>query len=129
MLVEGIVNPHVLSLVSRIRHTNSLVIADVAFPFWPTIETVDLSLIRGVPTVLQVVDALLPRWRCGAVFMAEEFRAHNDRRTQTAFARTCRGVPITFEPHIEFKKRVPAAIGLIRTGDPTMYANMILVSA
>jgi D-ribose pyranase len=129
MLIEGIVNPHVLSLVSRIRHTNTLVIADVAFPFWPAIETVDLSLIRGVPTIRQVVDALLPCWKCGAVFMAEEFRAHNDRRTQSAFARACRGVPITFEPHIEFKKRVPTAIGLIRTGDPTMYANMILVSA
>jgi D-ribose pyranase len=129
MLVEGIVNPHVLSLLSRIRHTNSLVISDVAFPFWPMIEIVDLSLVRGVPTVLQVLDALLPCWKCGAVFMAEEFRAHNDRPTRAAFARACRGVPITFEPHVEFKKRVPAAIGLIRTGDATMYANMILVSA
>ncbi|NTU64380.1 MAG: transport protein RbsD/FucU, partial [Chloroflexi bacterium] len=37
-------------------------------------------------------------------------------------------IPVTFEPHIEFKKRVPQAIGLIRTGDTTQYANMILVS-
>jgi D-ribose pyranose/furanose isomerase RbsD len=29
---------------------------------------------------------------------------------------------------VAFKKRVPAAIGLIRTGDTTPYANMILVS-
>ena len=39
------------------------------------------------------------------------------------------GAPIEFEPHVEFKKRVPHAIGLIRTGDTVQYANMILESA
>ena len=29
---------------------------------------------------------------------------------------------------MEFKKRVPGAIGLIRTGDTIQYANMILIS-
>jgi D-ribose pyranase len=37
-------------------------------------------------------------------------------------------VPTTFEPHVEFKKRVPHAIGLIRTGDTVQYANTILIS-
>ena len=39
------------------------------------------------------------------------------------------GIPITFEAHVEFKRRVPHAIGLIRTGDTTQYANLILESA
>lgn len=129
MLIQGIINPEVLSLVSRVRHTNALVIADAAFPFWPEIETVDISLVKGVPSVLQVVNAILPNWKCGEVYMAEEFKRHNQRKTQAAFARACGNVPITFEPHIEFKKRVPHAIGLIRTGDTTAYGNMILVSA
>ena len=34
-----------------------------------------------------------------------------------------------YEPHNEFKLRIPQAIGLIRTGDTIQYANMILVSA
>jgi D-ribose pyranase len=37
-------------------------------------------------------------------------------------------IPVTFEAHVDFKKRVPGAIGLIRTGDITQYANVILVS-
>ena len=57
MLKTGILNPHLLSLLARVRHTNALVIADRGFPFWPGIETVDLSLIDGVPTVLQVLKA------------------------------------------------------------------------
>ena len=39
------------------------------------------------------------------------------------------GIPLVFEPHVEFKKRVPQAIGLIRTGDTIQYANLILESA
>jgi D-ribose pyranase len=35
---------------------------------------------------------------------------------------------VAFEPHDELKTRVPGAIGLIRTGDTTQYANMILIS-
>ena len=44
------------------------------------------------------------------------------------FAQACKGINITFEPHVALKKRVPTAIGLIRTGDTTAYGNMILVS-
>ncbi|MSU21957.1 MAG: D-ribose pyranase [Pedosphaera sp.] len=128
MIIQGIINPHVSSLVCRVRHTNALVIADAAFPFWPQIETVDISLMKGVPTIIQVLDALLPNWKCGEIVMAEEFKKHNDRKHQEAFKRACRGVKMSFEPHIEFKQRVPNAIGLIRTGDTTAYGNMILIS-
>ena len=128
MLINGIINPLVLDLISRVRHTNALVIADAAFPFWPMIETVDLSLIRGIPSMLDVVGALLPNWKCGEIYMAQEFLSHNTSPTQKAFRKACGKIPITFEPHLEFKERVPGAIGLIRTGDTTAYGNMILVS-
>jgi len=55
MIKTGILNPQILSLLARVRHTNTLVIADRGFPFWPTIETVDISLVDGIPTVLQVL--------------------------------------------------------------------------
>ena len=129
MLQSGILNPQLLSLLSRVRHTNTLVIADHAFPFWPQLETVDLSLVAGVPTVLQILDAVLANWKCGAIWMAAEFKQHNDRKTANTFRRACRGVPMHFEPHVELKKRVPHAIGLIRTGDTTIYSNLILESA
>jgi D-ribose pyranase len=128
MLIEGLVNPHVLSLLARVRHTNAIVIADAAFPFWPELETVDISLVKGVPTVLQVIEPILASWKCGEVFMASEFKTHNDQKHQAEFERVCRGIKMSFEPHLEFKKRVPSAIGLIRTGDTTAYGNMILVS-
>jgi D-ribose pyranase len=129
MLKQGILNPAINSLLSRVRHTNTLVIADRGFPFWPEIETVDISLVDGVPAVLQVLAAIRPNFVIGRAFVAEEFIRHNTRAVQNALTRTLAGVPIEFEPHLEFKKRVPRAIGLIRTGDTVQYANIILESA
>jgi D-ribose pyranase len=128
MLKTGLLNPHVLSLLARVRHTNALVIADRGFPFWPAIETVDLSLIDGIPTVLQVLAAVRQNFVVAEAFMAEEFLTANVAATRKAFAQGLRGAKLTHEPHVAFKQRVPGAIGLIRTGDTVQYANMILIS-
>jgi len=129
MLKNGILNPAINSLLSRVRHTNTLVIADRGFPFWPEIETVDISLVDDIPRVLDVLHAIRRNFVIGSVFMAEEFRVANRPDTQETYFNVLSGISITFEPHLEFKKRVPRAIGLIRTGDTTQYANIILESA
>lgn len=128
MLQTGILNPHVLDLLARIRHTNTLVIADWAFPFWPEIETVDISLTKGIPTVLDVLDLLTPVFKIGRIWQAEEFVATNTPETVERFAKSFGQIPLTREAHLDFKKRVPHAIGLIRTGDPTAYGNLIIES-
>ncbi len=129
MLKNGILNPAINSLISRIRHTNMLVISDRGFPFWPTIETVDLSLIDGIPTVLQVLNAIRPNFVIGEIYMAEQFNQVNTQATCQQFAEAMHDIDVHFEEHDDLKLRVPQAIGLIRTGDTTQYANMILVSA
>jgi len=129
MLKTGILNPHVLNLLARFRHTNMLVIADRGFPFWPQIETVDISLVDDVPTVFQVLLAVREQGVVGKAWMAKEFLRANDRRMQSRFVTALKGASLKFEPHVDFKKRVPQAIGLIRTGDTTPYANVILESA
>jgi D-ribose pyranase len=129
MLNTGILNPHVLDLIARIRHTNTLVISDWAFPFWPEIETVDISLTQGIPTVLDVLDLLTPVFKIGRIWQAEEFVATNTPEAVARFAKSFGQIPLTREAHVDFKKRVPHAIGLIRTGDPTPYGNVIIESA
>ena len=129
MLKSGILNPRVLELLARVRHTNTLVIADRGFPFWPQMETVDLSLVDDVPTVLQVLSAVRGSCSFRSAWMAKEFLRANDKRTQAGFVAALKGAAVKFEPHVDLKKRVPNAIGLIRTGDTTQYANIVLESA
>ena len=77
MQKSGILNPDLLHLLARIRHTNTLVIADRGFPFWPEIETVDISLVDGIPSVLQVINALRASYDFTEAFMAQEFLGEN----------------------------------------------------
>jgi len=128
MLKTGILNPQIQSLLARVRHTNTLVIADRGFPFWREIETVDISLVDNMPTVLDVLAAIRPNFVIGQAWMAEEFLRTNDDATRARFTAAMAGLPINYEAHATFKRRVPAALGLIRTGDTTLYANMILES-
>jgi D-ribose pyranase len=129
VLKTGILNPAINSLLSRVRHTNTLVIADRGFPFWPQIETIDISLVDDIPRVLDVLRAIRANFVVGKIVMAEEFRQVNSPETRQRFMESFGDSPVTFEPHAKFKERVPRVIGLIRTGDTTQYANMILESA
>lgn len=128
MINTGILNPRLLALLARIRHTNALVISDRGFPFWPQIETVDLSVVDDLPTVLQLIAAVRANHNFTQAYMAREFHKNNSAATRASFAKGLAGMPTKFERHVAFKKRVPDAIGLIRTGDTTQYANVILIS-
>lgn len=129
MVRTGILNPQLNSLLCRVRHTNTLLIADRGFPYWPTIETVDLALIDNIPRVLDVLCAIRMNFTIGHITMAEEFRQHNSPAVVSQFAQAMSEIEVHFEPHNDFKRQVPLVIGLIRTGDTIQYANMILESS
>ena len=129
MLKTGILNPAINSLLARVRHTNTLVIADRGFPFFPSIETVDISLVDDIPRVLDVLRAIRANFVIGRIYLAHEFRAANDDAAHAALVEACGGAQLIEEPHLNFKQRVPKAVGLIRTGDTTLYGNLIIESA
>jgi D-ribose pyranase len=129
MLKSGILNPAINSLLCRVRHTNTLVISDRGFPNWPSIEIIDISLIDDIPKVLDVLLAIKHNFIIGRIYAAEEFLAENTPDVTDQLDAAILGIPISYEPHVELKLRVPQAIGLIRTGDTTQYSNLILESA
>jgi len=135
MLQEGILNPQINNLLSRIRHTNTLVISDWAFPYWTEIEVVDISLTKGIPLITDLLDLLKPNFLVGHIWQAEEFLVNNSNEVINKYEDSFNGfkkkhsdLQVSRLPHDDFKKKVPNAIGLIRTGDPTAYGNLILES-
>jgi D-ribose pyranase len=129
MLKYGILNPALASLLCRFRHTNWIVIADRGFPFWPGLETVDISLTDDIPTVRQVLAALRESYSIGGAIMAEEAIRENEAEVLVEYHALLPSAKIKYIPHVELKKRVPSAIGLIRTGDTTQYGNILVQSA
>ena len=128
MLKTGILNPALLSLLARVRHTNTLAISDRGFPYWPQLETVDLSLVDDVPTVMQVLAAIRPNFSIVRAYAAEKFRLNNHPEKFDALTSLLNPAPLVLEVFPEFKKRIPLAIGLIRTGDTTPFGNLIVES-
>ena len=128
MLNKGILNPHIVSLLARVRHQNMLVIADRGFTNFPGVEIVDISLVDDIPTVLQVFNAIKDDFDISHIHMAKEFLMENTEEVQNDYKRAYGRIPVTFEPSDEMKKRVPKAIGIIRTADTIQYGNMLLTS-
>jgi D-ribose pyranase len=135
MIQQGILNPDILHLLARIRHTNTLVIADWAFPYWDDIETVDISLCRGIPKVTDLLNLLHSNFKVGRIWQAQEFLTTNPTDVVGKYESSFNGfrglypeLKVTRLPHKDFKKLVPDAIGLIRTGDTTAYGNIIIES-
>ena len=91
MLKTGILNPRLNYLLSRVRRTNKLVITDRGFPFWPQVETVDNSLVDGVPTVLQVQKAIRPNFTIAGRGWRRNFCRTTATPHKTPLPRRCTG--------------------------------------
>jgi D-ribose pyranase len=103
MILKGLLNPQILSLLARVRHTNLLVIADRGFPYWPQIETVDLSLVDDMPKVAQVVEALRVNHHFGEAWMAKEFAQNNSPAIQASFSQLLSGLEVKEEGAIRHR--------------------------
>lgn len=121
MLKKGILNAPLAGHLARLGHTDTVVIADCGLPVPADVPVVDLALVFGIPRFVDVLDALTD------VLEIE----HATIATQTP--KEIRAiVPAEVEldevDHEELKARVAGASFVVRTGETTPYANVILRS-
>jgi D-ribose pyranase len=128
MLISGIINGQLASVLARFRHVNTLAIVDGPFPSYPGVELVDLALIKGFPTVPNVLDAILPLLDLSGLYLANEFSEKVDAPTVAKYKKHFENIPINLIPHEEFKIKVGQALAIIHTGDAVPYSSVILKS-
>lgn len=126
MIEGGIINGQLASLLARFRHVNTIAIVDGPFPTYPNVETIDLAVVMGLPTIPQVLDAILPHVDATGIYLAAEFEEKVDSSTVAEYKKHHRGLETTVIPHEEFKKRVGETLGIIHTGDSIPYSSVIL---
>jgi len=119
-------HPQLASLLARFRHANAIAILDAPFPSYPDVETVDLIVRRGLPTIPDLVDLILAEHEVSSVVMASEFREHVDAQTQADYLAHLGDLPVEWIPHVDFKAEVGRCLGIVHTGDPVPYSNVIL---
>ncbi len=128
MIKSGVINGQLASLLARFRHVNSIAVVDGPFPTYPGVETVDLAVTRGFPTIPQILDQILPLLDVSGLYLAKEFDANVEPGIVAEYRSRHGGISPTLIAHEEFKRRVGQTLGIIHTGDPIPYSSVILTS-
>ena len=127
MKKDGLLNPQILSAIAAIGHTEYLVIADAGLPVPSGIPVIDISLIRGIPDFGVVLCSVIVEMVVESFIVAEEM-ADKSQDTYGTVIEALPQVPFRCIAHEEFKEMAAKAKAVIRTGETTPYANIILVA-
>lgn len=122
-----LLNSELSYVIATLGHTQTLVVADAGLPIPPETERIDLALTKGVPGAVETLKVILEEMQVEKVILAEEVKKHNPQFLKVV-KKLLPGVPMEFETHLIFKEMTSNAQAVVRTGEFSPYANVILVS-
>ena len=127
MRKDGIVNQNLLNIIGSLGHTDRIVVCDVGLPIDKKVERIDLSITKGVVKFMDVLKPLLNELVVEKIFLAQEIVTKSPAMYHEITALT-KGIPLELVSHEDFKKLTKDTKAIIRTGECTPYANIILQS-
>ena len=118
----GIINARLAGEVARLGHTDLVVVCDAGLPIPPGPAVVDLAFRLGVPSFETVLAGLVEE------IVVEGATAAEETRESPNVVRVIRDLlpDPGLVPHHEFKRMTAGAKLVVRTGEATPYANVIL---
>lgn len=122
-----VVNPELIEAICRMGHGDEMLIADAGLPMPEGVQVLDLSLTRGIPGVMDVLNAVLEELVVEQITLAEEIKGRSPDLLQKIVARTGSMKPV-FVPHEELKDRADGALIIVRTAEMTHYANILVMA-
>ena len=126
MKKDRLLNPHILEAVASLGHTEYFCIADCGLPIPKGVKVVDISLTAGIPSFTDVLKAVNKELVSESYIVASEIETVNPAKL--AEIRDELGdMPYKTVPHEEFKKLLVNAKCVVRTGETSSYANIILI--
>lgn len=133
MKKSPLLNAELSRVVARLGHTDSLAIADAGLPIPDSVERIDLALIRGLPSLIQVVEAITKEMMVEAAVMAKEMVAENPQVHQALLnylkqleEQQGNVISIDYLPHARFKSKTAECKAVVRSGECSPFANVIL---
>lgn len=129
MKKSGILNGDISRVLSYLGHTDTICIGDCGLPIPDEVERIDLSLVFGVPSFTETLKVVKEDMKIEKIILAAEIKAQNKKvlgEIEELFKNE--KIEIEYVPHAELKKQTRACKAVIRTGETTPYANIILQS-
>lgn len=129
MKKAGILNSDISRVLSYMGHTDCIAIGDCGLPIPDEVERIDLALKFGVPTFMETLATVAEDMKIEKIILAEEIKTKNPKvlaEIEKLFAG--HNVEVQFVSHVELKALTHDCKAVIRTGETTPYANIILQS-
>lgn len=123
-----LLNSNLSSVVSRMGHTDMLTIGDCGLPIPDGVERIDLALKLGVPAFLETLDTVLEELCVEKIILAGEIKEKSPTMHAEILKRFSDKVSVEYVSHEDFKRRTACGKAVVRTGECTPYANIILCS-
>jgi len=124
---KGILNPALSEVVASMGHFDQITVCDAGLPIPLSVQRIDLAVAENIPGFIEVVRAVSEEIEVQRIVLAEEAIEKNPsivEALQTIF----RNVEITYVTHESFKLLTQKSRAIIRTGECSPYANVILES-
>lgn len=115
-------------LVAQLGHGDMVVVGDAGLPVPAGVPCIDLAVMRGLPTVAQVLEALESEMQVESLVLAQESLDANQGQMPQWLPEVWRALPTDKVSHELFKQRNAKARAVVRTGECTPYANVMLVA-
>ncbi|PLX34345.1 MAG: D-ribose pyranase [Clostridiales bacterium] len=127
MLKGKLLNSNIMAAISKMGHTDRIAIADAGLPIPEGVERIDIALTRNMPTFRDTAAAVAEVMEIEKVILAEEIKTNN-KGTLEWIMRKFADVQVEFVVHEDFKALTAGTKAVVRTGECTPYANIILQS-
>ncbi len=129
MKKKGILNSDISRVLSYMGHTDCIAIGDCGLPIPDEVERIDLALTFGVPTFMETLKVVVDDMKVEKIVLAEEMKEKNPKvldEVKELFKE--QEIEVEFVSHTELKARTRDCKAVVRTGENTPYANIILQS-
>ncbi len=129
MKKAGILNSDISRVLSYMGHTDWVAVGDCGLPIPDEVERIDLALAFGEPTFMRTLEIVASDMKVEKIILAEEIKEQNQevlKAIEDLFSG--QNVEVEFVSHVELKKRTHDCKAVVRTGEITPYANIILQS-
>lgn len=126
---QGILNSDISRVLSYMGHTDRICIGDCGLPIPEETERIDLALAFGVPGFMQTLEIVAQDMKIEKIILAEEIKTFNPTvLEQINKLFEGQAIEVEFVSHVELKALTKECKAVIRTGETTPYANIILQS-
>lgn len=125
MKKNGILNRELAGIFAKLGHTDTIVIADCGLPIPDGVRCIDLAYMLGKPSFEDILQVVLADVEVEKAILAEEVKAQNELIHESTVKHI---ETVDYVSHEQFKQLTRNAKVIIRTGECTPYANIILQS-